>query len=54
MGIGVGGAEDEPVSWPFTSFITTMARLSGMPVPPGFVPVAQVGQGLSIKLLPLA
>ncbi len=54
LGIGVGGEEDEPVSWPFTSFITTMARLSGMPVPPGFVPVAQVGQGLSIKLLPLA
>lgn len=52
LGIGVGGALDEPVSWPFTSFITTMARLSGMPVPPGFVPVAQVGPGPAMKLMP--
>lgn len=53
LGIGVGAAEDEPVSWPFASFVTTMARLSGMPVPPGYVPVAQVAQGLPTKLLPL-
>lgn len=51
LGLGFG-AEDEPVSWPFTSFITTMAKLSGVSTPPGFVPVAQVGQGLAIKLLP--
>lgn len=54
LGIGVGGAEDEPISWPFTSFITTMAKLSGMDVPPGFVPVAQVGDQPPVKLLPPA
>jgi len=52
LGVGVGGADDEPVSWPFVSFVTAMARLSGMPVPPGFVPVAQVGHGVPVKLLP--
>lgn len=52
--VGLGGAADEPISWPFASFVTTMARLSGMQVPPGFVPVAQVGQGLPVRLLPPA
>jgi hypothetical protein len=54
LGIGLAGAKDEPVSWPFASFVTTMARLSGVAVPPGFVPVAQVGKGLPVKLLPPA
>lgn len=22
LGVGVGGAEDEPISWPFTSFLS--------------------------------
>lgn len=52
--VGLGGADDEPVSWPFASFVTTMARLSGMKVPPGFAPVVQVGQGLPVRLLPPA
>lgn len=51
LGIGVLGAKDEPVAWPFASFITTMAKLAGLPVPPGFVPVAQVGDQLPVRLL---
>jgi hypothetical protein len=31
-----------------------MAKLSGIQVPPGFVPVAQVGDQPPVKLLPSA
>lgn len=51
LGIGIFGAKDEPVAWPFASFVTTMAKLAGLPVPPGFVPVAQVGEQLPVRLL---
>jgi hypothetical protein len=51
LGIGIGGAKDESVTWPFASFITSMAKLAGLPVPPGFVPVAQVGDQLPVRLL---
>lgn len=52
LGIGVLGAKDEPIAWPFISFIISMATLAGLAVPPGFVPVAQVGDGAAIPLLP--
>jgi hypothetical protein len=54
LGKGLGGADDEPVSWPFVSFVTTMARLGGLAVPPGFVPVAQTGDAPPVKLIPPA
>ncbi|MFC4158539.1 hypothetical protein [Chitinimonas lacunae] len=37
---GLLGAADEGLSWPFTTFILAMAELTGMPVPPGFLPIA--------------
>lgn len=43
LAVGLGGAADEPLAWPLVSFATTMARLAGLPVPPGFVPVLQWG-----------
>ncbi|HEY9102323.1 hypothetical protein, partial [Chitinimonas sp.] len=51
LGIGVLGAKDQPVSWPYASFITTMAKLAGLPVPPGFVPIAQVGDKPAVRLI---
>lgn len=54
LGIGLAGADDEPVTWPFTSFVTTMATLAGLDVPPSFTPVAQVGDQPPVPLLPMA
>lgn len=51
LGIGLGGAKDEPVAWPFVSFITTMAKLAALDVPPGFVPVAQSGDQPAVHLI---
>jgi hypothetical protein len=51
LGIGILGAKDEPIAWPFASFITSMATLAGLNVPPGFVPVAQTGDQPPVKLL---
>jgi len=51
LGLGLLGAKDEPVAWPFVSFVTTMARLAGLPVPPGFAPIAQVGNGSPVRLI---
>ena len=52
LGIGIGGAKDEPITWPFVCFITTMAKLGGLDVPPGFVPIAQSGSNPPVALLP--
>ena len=54
LGIGLGGAKDEPVAWPFVSFISSMAKLGGLDVPPGFVPVAQSGSSPPVTLIPRA
>lgn len=51
LGIGLLGAKDEPIAWPFVSFITTMAKLTDLAVPPGFVPIAQVGDQAAIPLI---
>ncbi len=50
-GVGWLGASDEGISWPFASFVVTMARLAGMDVPPGFAPVAQVRNGAPVRLV---
>ncbi|MGM9491403.1 hypothetical protein [Ideonella sp. YS5] len=49
---GLAGADDEPIAWPFTCFLLTMARLVGRPIPPAFVPIAQVADGPPQPLLP--
>lgn len=51
LGIGLLGAEDENLTWPFTSFILTMAKLAGLSIPPAYVPVAQVGDRPGVALI---